>query len=174
MDFHAGNNANCYLEGDGVAVHSCWILQYVALFINHVLKGQILILYIAVKPIGPIIQFPSQLSRTTLPPPHTLLFGGNFMVLDTHVKPQGPSSDEKPSSENSYAEIGFGDDRKDFAGMHRFEVSRPEKEGVEISFSSVSVNPSMNEVPFSNLVFVFHKFYAQSLFRDAIREVLSD
>jgi hypothetical protein len=130
--------------------------------------------YIAVKPIGPILQSPSQLSRTTLPPPHTLLFGGNFTVLDTHIKSQDPSGDEKSSSEQSYVEIGFGDDRKNFAGMHRFEVSRPENQGVEISFSSVSVNPSMNRAPFSNLVFVFHKFYAQCLFRDAIGEVLSD
>lgn len=134
------------------------------------------------KPIGPILQSPSQLSRTTLPPPHTLLFGGNFIVLDTNIKSQDTSSDEKPSSENSYVEIGFGDDRKNFAGMHRFEVSHnietPGSEsgvdGVQISFSSVSVNPSMNKAPFSNLVFVFHKFYAQCLFRDAIREVLSD
>jgi hypothetical protein len=96
------------------------------------------------------------------------------MVLDTNIKSQDPSSDEKLSPEQSYVEIGFGDDRKNFAGMHRFEISRPEKEGVEISFSSVSVNPSMNEAPFSNFVFVFHKFYAQCLFRDAIREVLSD
>jgi hypothetical protein len=96
------------------------------------------------------------------------------MVLDTHIKSQDPSGDEKSSSEQSYVEIGFGDDRKNFAGMHRFEVSRPENQGVEISFSSVSVNPSMNRAPFSNLVFVFHKFYAQCLFRDAIREVLID
>jgi hypothetical protein len=138
------------------------------------LKDQVPILYIAVKPIGPILQSPSQLSRTTLPPPHTLLFGGNFMVLDTNIKSQDSSSDEKQSSENSYVEIGFGDDRKNFAGMHRFEISRPEKGGVQISFSSVSVNPSMNTAPFSNFVFVFHKFYAQCLFRDAVREVLSD
>lgn len=96
------------------------------------------------------------------------------MVLDTNIKSQDSSSDEKQPSENSYVEIGFGDDRKNFAGMHRFEISRPEKEGVQISFSSVSVNPSMNTAPFSNFVFVFHKFYAQCLFRDAVREVLSD
>jgi hypothetical protein len=96
------------------------------------------------------------------------------MVLDANIKSQDTSSDEKSSSEQSYVEIGFGDDRKNFAGMHRFEVSRPGKEMVQISFSSVSVNPSMDQAPFSNLVFVFHKFYAQSLFRDAIREVLSD
>ena len=174
MDFHARNNADCYSEGNGVTVHSRWIFQYVALFIKPAPKDQVLILYIAVKPIGPILQSPSQLSRTTLPPPHTLLFGGNFIVLDTNIRPQDPSSDEKLSSEQSYVEIGFGDDCKNFAGMHRFEISRPEKEGVQISFSSVSVNPSMDKAPFSNLVFVFHKFYAQCLFRDAIREVLSD
>lgn len=126
------------------------------------------------KPVGPILQSPSELSPTTLPARHTLLFGGNFIVLDTHIKSQSPPSDPKSAAaEESYVEIGFGDDRTNFAGMHRFELSPTPENGVQISYSSVSVNPSFDKAPFPNSAFVFHKFYAQCLFRDAIREVLS-
>ena len=62
--------------------------------------------------------------------------------------------------------------------MHRFEVSRTpnddgkEDGGVTVCFSSLSCNPTVNKIPFPKWVFVFHRFYARSLFRDGIREVL--
>jgi hypothetical protein len=44
---------------------------------------------------------------------------------------------------------------------------------VELRYSSISCNPTKNQLPFPGWVFGFHTFYAQSLFRDGIREVLS-
>lgn len=96
------------------------------------------------------------------------------MVLDKHVNT--PSSKIEEKSSPSFIEIGFGNDRKQFAGLHRFEVSRDgEEEGsVELWYSSVSCNPTVNKLPFPRSGFGFHNFYAQCLFRDGVREVLTN
>jgi hypothetical protein len=100
------------------------------------------------------------------------------MIIDHHVNKLGPSLAPQSTATPSFLEVGFGDNRKQFAGLHRFEVLRdaPEKEGdgVTICFSSLSCNPTVDTIPFSTWVFDFHKLYAQSLFRDGIREVLRD
>lgn len=101
------------------------------------------------------------------------------MILDYHIIKQ-----EKHTASNtqviitpSFLEVGFGDNRKQFAGLHRFEVSRDinhGREGVTVSFSSLSCNPTLNQIPFPKWAFCFHEFYAQCLFRDGIREVLRE
>jgi hypothetical protein len=141
---------------------------------------------------GRQILSPGGIEREKLPEKGTVLLGGNFMVLDLHVKGEGEGEADEGVS---FVEIGFGDDRKNFAGMHRFEVLRlPDstdgkvaKEGVEderegeearggvqLWYSSISCNPKENKLPFPKWVFGFHEFYAQCLFRDGVREVLGN
>jgi hypothetical protein len=129
---------------------------------------------------GPEINSPSSLSSTQLPEKHTRLFHGNFMVLDRHLQsPDCPSTSPSPglslaSKENSYIDIGYGSDSKEFAGMHRFEVSRDSASGKEVtvSYSSVSCNPTGNQLPFPHWVFLVHEFYSERLFWDSVRGVL--
>jgi len=128
---------------------------------------------------GPEILSPADISRTKLPEKFTVLLGGNFIVLDRYIKENVASS--KDPLEPSFVEIGFGDNRKEFVGMHRFEVvrgvdfkgERNDEGAVELRYSSISCNPTKNQLPFPGWVFGFHTFYAQSLFRDGVREVLS-
>jgi hypothetical protein len=129
---------------------------------------------------GPPILSPGDISRTSLPEKFTVLLGGNFIILDHYLNP--PSSAKEENQSPSFLEVGFGDDRKGFAGMHRFEVSRVsnstrteetgEDGAVELCYSSISCNPTVNKLPFPAWVFEFHKFYAQCLFRDGVAEVL--
>ncbi|KAM3076131.1 hypothetical protein ACMFMF_005471 [Clarireedia jacksonii] len=117
---------------------------------------------------GPKIQ---HLSTDTLPPIHSLLFGGNFIVLDTSVS----IKEERRPAAQAFVEIGYGHDRKHFVGMHRFEVCRDNMngdEGVIIWYSSISCDPSVNKPVFPSWFFEFHKFYAFNLFRDGIAAVL--
>ncbi len=82
----------------------------------------------------------------------------------------------------SYIDVAFGDDRKTFAGCHRFEVlhrfekgdeeEEEDEGGVEIVYSHLSCNPTVKEATFPKMIFDFHKFYAMQLFRDGIAEVL--
>jgi hypothetical protein len=142
---------------------------------------------------GKQILSPSAIEREKLPEKGTVLLGGNFMVLDAQLKGRG-KEDEGWEGEGgeSFVEVGFGDDRMGFAGMHRFEVLRlsdstdgkgeevggenggegKEGGGVQLWYSSVSCNPRENKLPFPKWVFGFHEFYAQCLFRDGVREVL--
>jgi len=139
------------------------------------------------------------LSKTKLLPKGTLLFGGNFLILDIHISPNSvisaskslpelaPASVFEPSRlvsnkledpNISYIDVGFGSNERDFSGVHRFEVKRhpaaqeERKEEVTICFSSMSCNPSSNKPPFPNAIFKFHCWYAMSLFRDGIEGVI--
>ncbi|KAG0645644.1 hypothetical protein D0Z07_8610 [Hyphodiscus hymeniophilus] len=124
-----------------------------------------------IKPKGPTLSSLGDFSSTELPPRHTMLWGCSFIVLDYQIISPSPTHlDDAPPS---FIEIGFGDDRKRFAGLHRFEVTRSRDGGATICFSSFSCNPTVNKAPFPKWIFRFHLFYAQCLFRDGIREVLS-
>jgi len=101
------------------------------------------------------------------------------MILDYYIK----SSPSSPDATPSFVEIGYGSDRRGFAGMHRYEVFRqPEGEkeegGVRIGYSSISCNPMVDKAIFpwcnTKLVWDFHNLYALCLFRDGIREVLRE
>jgi len=93
------------------------------------------------------------------------------MVIGNHLRPKDQGALE------NFVEVGFGDDRKSFAGMHRFEVSkRAAGQGVVVGYSCCACNPKDDTpiYPWINRKFVakFHGLYALLLFRDGIREVL--
>lgn len=128
-----------------------------------------------------------ELSKMKLPEKGTVLFGGNFMVLDVHISPPSPLLEESyvDISYNdpviSYIDIGFGDNRRNFAGLHRFEIQHHgkkeggegmEEEEVTIWFSSMSCNPSVDRPPFPKWVFGFHIWYSMCLFKDGIEQVI--
>lgn len=102
------------------------------------------------------------------------------MVLDVSLKPASDISVTRPQSlvADSYIDIGFGDDRRYFAGFHRFEVMREVDEadsvdgGATICYSSIACNPSVDTTPAPAFTYAFHKFYALTLFRDGIAGVL--
>ncbi len=137
---------------------------------------------------GPEVQKLEGISKVNLPAKGSLLFGGNFIVLDIHLASSGSESwekvPEKDSSEISYVDVGFGDDRKKFAGMHRFEIqhhfAKEEKdekeekgeEEVRIWYSSLSCNPSIDRPLFWDWAFALHRWYAMCLFRDGIECVI--
>lgn len=129
------------------------------------------------------------LSKMKLPDKGTVLFGGNFMVLDTHLASPLSQKDDLNGSyvdigSNdpviSYVDIGFGDNRRSFAGLHRFEVQHhttkeegeEEEEKVTIWFSSMSCNPSVDRPPFPKWVFKFHLWYSMCLFKDGIEGMI--
>jgi len=130
---------------------------------------------------GSTILSVSGLSRTSLPAVHTLLFGGNFVVLDISLKQSGEDTvyGFQESVTSSHIDIAFGDDRQGFAGFHRFEVIREiddddnrENGGATICYSSIACNPSVNKPPAPAFTYAFHKIYALTLFRDGIAGVL--
>jgi hypothetical protein len=124
-----------------------------------------------------VSSFPLGLSRSSLPPKYARLFGGNFLVLDLDIKPESlPPKPPGEQGEGSFIDVGFGDNRRTFAGVHRFEVLRDvgaEKgEEVTILYSHMSCNPTVKDAKFPEFIFNFHKFYALTLFRDGVAEVL--
>jgi hypothetical protein len=102
------------------------------------------------------------------------------MVLDLSLKTAGAKTlNETPTPvTNSYIDIGFGDNLKGFAGFHRFEVTRTTDEGdtggggATICYSAIACNPSVNKSPGPAFTYVFHSFYALTLFREGIAGVL--
>lgn len=131
-------------------------------------RWYILINFIAIPSSGPTLGLES-LSNKTLPPKHSPLFGGNFMVLFTKINNNNRNNTLEKSP--SCVEIGYGDDRKQFSGMHSFELIH-EGDGAIIWYSSVSCNPTINQRPFPDWLFAFHRWYARSLFRDGVAAVL--
>jgi hypothetical protein len=124
---------------------------------------------------GPEVISPASLPENSLPEKYTRLVNGNFLVLDHHIKSSSSSVPGPEEEETSYIDIAFGDDRKGFAGFHRFEIFRePKEDEVTICYSSMSCDPSANKMPFPNFIFLFHIFYAERLFWDGIRGVLSN
>lgn len=88
---------------------------------------------------GPELTTPSDLARTKLPEQRTVLFHGNFLVLDVQVK-------ETDQDDGSHIDIGFGDSRKRFSGTHRFEMTRVgEERDVKIEYSTIACNPTENK-----------------------------
>jgi hypothetical protein len=104
------------------------------------------------------------------------------MILDSQTSAL-PSSDSNTLSP-SFVEIGFGSNRRQFSGLHRFEVFRHREvgeneekadaasEAVTISYSSTSCNPSVDRLPFPEYMGNFHRVYSWCLFRDGVRGIL--
>ncbi len=126
----------------------------------------------------PELVSPLDLSSTTLPPLHSVLFRGNFMLLDKSIPAEHKQQQMgfAPETRPSYVDLAYGDNRKRFAGLHRFELIRDlesEGSGAWIWYSSTSCNPTVNKPVFPHIAFVFHKVYARALFRDGIAAVIS-
>jgi hypothetical protein len=128
-----------------------------------------------------VILSPPQLSRKSLPPVHSLLFYRNFVVLDISLKSdiEEAADDSQTQRTSSYIDIGFGDDRKAFAGFHRFEVTREkgvpgeEKGTVVVCYSTMACNPTTIKAPATEFTYTFHMFYAWTLFRDGVAGILT-
>ncbi|KFY42162.1 hypothetical protein V495_04644 [Pseudogymnoascus sp. VKM F-4514 (FW-929)] len=118
-----------------------------------------------------------------------ILFGA-FKLVDSHLKVT--PSDQLPS----YLDFGFGSDRGQFAGCHRFSVHRglksktdgelgrlnitgafneegmPEDGEVEVRLEHFRCNPSENKPSWAEFISWFHRWYAEFLFADGISSVL--
>jgi hypothetical protein len=78
-----------------------------------------------------------------------MLFGGNFMILDINLNPcrDDPMDVSLDSVMGSHVDFAFGDDRKSFAGFHRFEVTREIDEADGEERVSRATHPPMNGPP---------------------------
>ncbi len=125
---------------------------------------------------GPLIASPSDLSRTKLPAKYSRILG-SWMLLDIQIIDQSvPSSSEtekEPRPSFSYVDLGFGDYRNGFSGANRCEVTRDERGGATICYSSCYLNPSVNKMALPEVINIFHRWYAMCLFRDAVDGILS-
>ncbi|KFY29722.1 hypothetical protein V494_08511 [Pseudogymnoascus sp. VKM F-4513 (FW-928)] len=126
---------------------------------------------------------------TSFMPVGDILFGA-FQLVDSHVKVT--PSDPLPS----YLTFGFGSDRGQFAGCHRFSIHRglEPKKGIESGTLNVSraddeaellddgeveirlehfrCNPSRNVPSWAECISWFHRWYAEFLFADGISSML--
>lgn len=89
---------------------------------------------------------------------------GVFQVLDIHIA--------EKDGQQSYIDFGFGNDATGFAGVHRFAVVRRSRESVEVHAQHVSCNPTVNKALGPQWLFVFHKWYAYTLFKEGVSEIV--
>ncbi|EXM22506.1 hypothetical protein RAB80_003286 [Fusarium oxysporum f. sp. vasinfectum] len=111
----------------------------------------------------------TELPEVSLPPVNTILYGV-FQVLETQIGVK-----VAPNRTESHVDFGFGSDSDVFAGVHRFVVVRTKEgkneETVQIHYESMTCNPVQNKPLRPRILFKFHEFYADLLFRDAISEI---
>ncbi|KAK1994125.1 hypothetical protein LX36DRAFT_584993 [Colletotrichum falcatum] len=114
----------------------------------------------------------SELSPTSLPSPHSILFG-TFQVSHVEVQDPGNFPQVHKKTESSI-DFVFGGDKTQFAGSHRFSVTRdPKRAGeVRILYEHMACNPTMNQPLKPDLLLHFHNFYAMLLFREGVAEVM--
>lgn len=111
----------------------------------------------------------------TLPPLHTVLFGG-FQV--GHIEIHQPSNDSgSGSNTESCVDLIYGSDKSQFSGVHRFSVIRgagtksKEENQVCVRYSSISCNPTVNK-SLPSILFEFHRIYGNLLYREGVSEVM--
>lgn len=125
---------------------------------------------------------------TSFMPVGDILFG-SFKIVDSHLKLT--PSDPLPS----YLDFGFGSDRGQFAGCHRFSIHRgleskdselgrlnitgatgmtelPEEGDVEVRLEHFRCNPSKNVASWAEWIPWLHFWYAKFLFADGVSSVL--
>lgn len=118
------------------------------------------------------------LDESILPPLHTALFGA-FQVVDRFVE-DAHAKRAANIAQSSYVDFAFGSDNSSFAGVHRFTVHRDNKSGpgdsdvISITFASMACNPIQSKPRIPGILYTFHKFYAQLLFREGVAKVLSE
>jgi hypothetical protein len=120
-------------------------------------------------PSASLIWNTSKLSNINLPPMGSCLFG-SFKVLDKQI-PLEPS-EQRPS----YVDYGFGSDEFQFAGCHRFQVTRllraNEKPLVQLELQGFYCNPQKNQPSGGKFLEWFHYIYAKLLFANGVQSVL--
>jgi hypothetical protein len=106
----------------------------------------------------------------------------DFALVSKHIQ---TSSDPSPS----YADYGFGSDRRNFAGSHRFGINREEgvhdrdvdeeagearkeEELIELYVECFRCDPLVNRDSWAEYMPWFHYWYARFLWADAVRAVL--
>ncbi|OGE50863.1 hypothetical protein PENARI_c015G11420 [Penicillium arizonense] len=111
----------------------------------------------------------SELSNINLPPVGSCLFG-SFKVLDKQIPLE--SSEKRPS----YVDYGFGSDEFEFAGCHRFQITRlqpaNDKPLVQLELQGFHCNPQKNQPSVGKLLEWFHYIYAKLLFANGVQSVL--
>lgn len=118
------------------------------------------------------------LETNALPALNTTLFGA-FQVIDRSIKAALTKQAHNPV-QSSYVDFAFGSEKSSFAGVHRFMVHRgdgsdPDDGSIlRIEFASMACNPIENKPIAPAFLYTFHKFYAQLLFREGVRQVLED
>lgn len=131
-------------------------------------------------PVSSYIWSQSELSRETLPPLHSVLFGV-FRVADRDFRIGAPR--------HSYVDVAFGSENGYVAGVHRFSVRREGRGGdgdgdgggigdggreerVLIEFSCLGYSPKENTLLKLKAWQTFHLWYAMVLFREGVAEVM--
>lgn len=112
------------------------------------------------------------LDGDSLPSKHDILFG-EFQVADISLS-QGDVGVERVSRPTeSIIDFIYGSNTGQFAGVHRFGISRtPDKpNAARVSLESVMCNPSRDVSFGSTWMHKFHEVYAAMLFREAAGEV---
>jgi hypothetical protein len=106
----------------------------------------------------------------------------DFALVSKHIQ---TSSDPSPS----YADYGFGSDKRNFAGSHRFAINRKERshdqdvnekvgqagkeeEYVELYLQCFRCNPIVNRDSWAESLPWLHYWYARFLWADAVMAVL--
>ncbi|KAF2170361.1 hypothetical protein M409DRAFT_19181 [Zasmidium cellare ATCC 36951] len=117
----------------------------------------------------PPIWYSTQLSDSSLPPRNSLLFG-TFQVADIWTA-------ETDGEEECGVDIAFGSDKGTFAGYHRLSVATLKEDGesyLRLTFACMTCNPAGDKswVETFGFMLVFHKIYAEILFRAAAGNVV--
>ncbi|KAJ6149833.1 hypothetical protein N7471_001032 [Penicillium samsonianum] len=111
----------------------------------------------------------SELSTLNFPPVGSCLFGA-FKVLDKQI------SLKTSGQYTSYIDYGFGSDEFQFAGCHRFQITRllptSGKPLVQLELQGFHCNPQRNRPSGTTLFRWFHYIYAKLLFANGVQSVL--
>ncbi|TQV91233.1 hypothetical protein IF1G_10114 [Cordyceps javanica] len=115
----------------------------------------------------------AELSETSLPAPHTVLFGV-FRLADVEL---GDAAGEAAGGTgSSHADFLFGSDMTQFAGCHRFSVERQdvdvarETQKVKVQLQCYACNPQ-SDAPTGGALLGFHRLYASALFRETAGQI---
>ncbi|KAM3499847.1 hypothetical protein MY10362_006923 [Beauveria mimosiformis] len=118
----------------------------------------------------------AQLSETSLPELHTVLFGV-FRLADVHLADDDDDDDDDATGDSSstttqsHADFLFGSDLTQFAGCHRLSVQRQQVDAVggtqkvQVQLQCYACNPQSDA--FANGILLgLHRLYASALFRE--------
>ncbi|KAK8144328.1 hypothetical protein G3M48_006003 [Beauveria asiatica] len=116
----------------------------------------------------------AQLSETSLPELHTVLFGV-FRLAYVHLADDAAGT-LSSTTQQSHADFLFGSDLTQFAGCHRLSVQRQQVDDddddavggtqkVKVQLQCYACNPQ-SDAPANGILLAFHRLYASALFRE--------